>query len=333
MSNLLKTEAQTALPKRKLDFWQIAGKFWTLGVLIIFIVVFTIINPAFLSSANWFNTSNYMIETLLLAIAETFVIITAGIDLSVGAIEGLVNVLTALIILSLHSHSIWAILFGSVCGIVIGAGLGFVNGLVITKLKITPFIATLGMMGLATGLTFIFSGGTSVAGLPNIVSVLGNKVILGFLTFPVLITFIALILSWILLSQTRFGARTYAVGSNREATRRLGINVDWHLIQVYTISGGIAALSGVLLLMQFATGSPLTGNNSELNAIAAVVIGGASLFGGEGSMIGSFIGSLIVAVIITGLVIINVQPYWQMVAIGVIIVAAVWIDQIRKNKM
>jgi ribose transport system permease protein len=315
------------------SIWPIVSKFWTLAVLLVLIVIFSTIKPSFLSAANWFSTTNYMIETLLLAIAETFVIITAGIDLSVGAIEGLANVTASLVILSFGGkHSIEAILIGILVGLVVGCGLGFVNGVVITKLKITPFITTLGMMGVATGLTFILSGGTSVSGLPSLLSVMGNHQIFGIFTFPVLVSIIVLIIAWIVLSQTRFGLYTYAVGSNLEGARRSGINVDRHLIKVYTMSGGIAALSGVLLLMQFATGSPLTGSNSELNAIAAVVIGGVSLFGGEGSMIGSLIGSAIIAVIITGLVIINVQPYWQMAAIGVIIVLAVWIDQLRKKR-
>lgn len=306
------------------------GDFWTLGILIIIIILFGILQPNFLSVSNWFNTSTYMTETLLLAIGETYVIITAGIDLSVGAVEGLAGIVAALVMVWLEPHgSTFAITVGIVAGMLTGVAFGFLNGWVITALRVTPFIVTLGTMGIATGLTFIVSGGTDVVNLPNQISNYGNATILGIFSFPVFVTVICLIVAAVTLYQTRFGRYVYAIGSNAEAARRAGIPVNRNLIKVYTVSGAIAALSGILLLTRFATGSPLTGANDELNAIAAVVIGGTSLFGGRGTLLGTLIGAAIISVLITGLVIIGVQPYWQTVAIGIIIILAVWIDQLR----
>lgn len=306
------------------------GDFWTLGILVFIILLFGILQPSFLSASNWFNTSTYMTETLLLAIGETFVIITAGIDLSVGAVEGLSGIVAALVMLALEPHgATLAMAAGTLAGLLTGILFGVLNGWVITTMRVTPFIVTLGTMGIATGLTFILSGGTDVVNLPNQLANIGNATVLDIFSFPVFVTLLVLIAAMIALSQTRFGRYVYAMGSNAEAARRAGVPVRANLVKVYALSGGISALSGILLLTRFATGSPLTGANDELNAIAAVVIGGTSLFGGRGTIGGTLVGAAIISVLITGLVILNVQPYWQTVAIGVIIIVAVWIDQLR----
>ena len=320
-----------AAPRAKSRAWlKRLGDFWTLGILVIILAVFGILQPSFLSVSNWFNTTTYMTETLLLAIGETYVIITAGIDLSVGAVEGLAGIVAALVMVALEPHgATFAMIGGTLAGMLTGVLFGLLNGLVITAMKVTPFIVTLGTMGIATGLTFILSGGTDVVNLPNQLSNIGNATVLGVFSFPTFVTVLCLIAAGIMLYQTRFGRYVYAIGSNAEAARRAGIPVNRNLIKVYTLSGAIAALSGILLLTRFATGSPLTGTNDELNAIAAVVIGGTSLFGGRGTIVGTLIGAAIISVLITGLVILSVQPYWQTVAIGVIIIIAVWIDQFR----
>ena len=320
-----------AAPRAKSRRWlNRLGDFWTLGILVIILAVFGILQPSFLSVSNWFNTTTYMTETLLLAIGETYVIITAGIDLSVGAVEGLAGIVAALVMVALEPQgATLAMVAGTLAGMLTGALFGFLNGWVITAMKVTPFIVTLGTMGIATGLTFILSGGTDVVNLPNQLSNIGNATVLGVFSFPTFVTVLCLIAAGVVLYQTRFGRYVYAIGSNAEAARRAGVPVSRNLIKVYTVSGAIAALSGILLLTRFATGSPLTGANDELNAIAAVVIGGTSLFGGRGTIVGTLIGAAIISVLITGLVILSVQPYWQTVAIGVIIIIAVWIDQFR----
>ncbi|MHB1685289.1 MAG: ABC transporter permease [Bacilli bacterium] len=320
-----------AAPRAKSRRWlNRLGDFWTLGILVIILAVFGILQPSFLSVSNWFNTTTYMTETLLLAIGETYVIITAGIDLSVGAVEGLAGIVAALVMVALEPQgAALAMVAGTLAGMLTGALFGFLNGWIITAMKVTPFIVTLGTMGIATGLTFILSGGTDVVNLPNQLSNIGNATVLGVFSFPTFVTVLCLIAAGVVLYQTRFGRYVYAIGSNAEAARRAGVPVSRNLIKVYTVSGAIAALSGILLLTRFATGSPLTGANDELNAIAAVVIGGTSLFGGRGTIVGTLIGAAIISVLITGLVILSVQPYWQTVAIGVIIIIAVWIDQFR----
>ena len=320
-----------AAPRAKSRRWlNRLGDFWTLGILVIILAVFGILQPSFLSVSNWFNTTTYMTETLLLAIGETYVIITAGIDLSVGAVEGLAGIVAALVMVALEPRgAALAMVAGTLAGMLTGALFGFLNGWIITAMKVTPFIVTLGTMGIATGLTFILSGGTDVVNLPNQLSNIGNATVLGVFSFPTFVTVLCLIAAGVVLYQTRFGRYVYAIGSNAEAARRAGVPVSRNLIKVYTVSGAIAALSGILLLTRFATGSPLTGANDELNAIAAVVIGGTSLFGGRGTIVGTLIGAAIISVLITGLVILSVQPYWQTVAIGVIIIIAVWIDQFR----
>ncbi len=318
--------------RRGTFLWGKFTDYWTIVILILIVTIFGLLQPKFLSLSNWVSTTTYMTETLLLAIAETYVIVTAGIDLSVGAIEGLAGIVGAMVMLASRplgaSLSIWC---GIVSGLCTGVTVGFVNGFVITKMKITPFIVTLGTMGIATGITFILSGGTDVVGLPSQLTDIGNTVLFGIVTFPVLITLVVLIISWIWLKMTRFGQYTYAVGSNEEAARRAGINVNRHLLKVYVLAGLIAGVSGVLLLTRFGTGSPLTGGNAELNAIAAVVIGGTSLFGGRGSLFGTLVGAAIISILITGLVILDVQSYWQMVATGAIIIAAVFVDQLRSR--
>ncbi|MGI9861509.1 ABC transporter permease [Moorella naiadis] len=311
------------------------GDLWTLGVLLLIVIIFACIEQNFFTSAYWLSTFVYLSEMLLLAVGETFVIITGGIDLSLGAIEGFVCVITALFIKALIPvvGVTPAIVLGILLGLLIGIFVGWVNGLIITKMRITPFITTLAMMGILTGFTFIFSGGTDVIGLPSEMTKVGNFVTLGILGFPVIVSWFITIVLYLVLSQTRFGVHTYAIGSNVEAARKAGINVNRHLIKIYTLAGSLAAISGILILLRYGTASPLTGSNIVLNAVAAVVIGGTSLMGGTGNLLNSFIGATIIAVLITGLVLINVEPFWQMVAIGVIIIIAVYIDQIRvKNK-
>ncbi len=310
------------------------GDYWTIGVFLFIVLVFTAIEPNFFTTAYWSSTFVYMSEILLLAIGETFVIITGGIDLSVGAVEGFVGVSAAILIRALVPvmGSTLAILTGVVCGLLMGAIIGAVNGIIITKMKITPFIATLGTMGILQGLGFIFSKGTDIVGLPLQMGEVGNIILFKMFGFSTIVSWVIAILAFVILAKMRFGIHTYSIGSNAEASRRAGINVDRHLIKVYMISSTIAALTGLLMILRFNTASPLTGANVNLNAVAAVVIGGTSVMGGSGSMLGSVIGAGIISILVTGLVMIDVTPFWQMVSIGVIIISAVYVDQIRNKQ-
>lgn len=309
------------------------GDAWTVGVLAIIVVVFGFVASDFYSQANWLATSLYATQILLLALGQTFVIVTGGIDLSDGAALGFSSMFGAWVVEHLWAGGMapgGAVAIGFAACIGAGSMIGLINGLVIARLNLSPFIVTLGMLGVATGATSLVHNGNEITNLPLDISSIGNKVFFGnWLPLPVLITIVFCAFWWVVLRRTRFGRRTYAIGSNMEGVRRAGINVNRHLIRVYLLSGAMAGVAGLLLLSRFATASPVAGDNAELNAIAAVIIGGASLNGGRGSILGTIVGALIISVLDTGLILANVAPFWQLVAVGAIIIGAVYIDQLR----
>lgn len=314
-------------------FMERIGGFWTLGVLILLIVIFGIAAPSLYTKAAWLSTANYAVEYLILAVGQTFVIITAGIDLSDGATLGFGGMAGALVMEHLvngGSSGTGTVVLG--IAVMLGAGLfiGLVNGILITRIKLPPFIVTLGTLTAVTGFTNLLNHGTEITTLPPAITNLGTASILsGWLPIPVLIAIAVAVVFGLILARTRFGLRTYAIGSNEVGTRRSGIRVDRHLVIVYAISGLLAGLAGLLVTANFSSATPLAGANDELYAIAAVVIGGASIFGGRGTIFGTVIGTAILAVLTTGLVLTNVAPFWQEVAIGAVVIVAVAIDRVR----
>jgi ribose transport system permease protein len=314
-------------------FMERIGPFWTLGVLVLLIVAFGIEAPSLYTKQAWLSTSNYAVEYLILAIGETFVIITAGIDLSVGAMLGFSAMAGALLaqhMLGAHDASTLTTIVSILVMLGAGTALGLINGLLITRINLPPFIVTLGTLTGITGGTDLLNGGNEIATLPSPINALGTDSILnGWLPLPVLISIVLAIVFGLILARTRFGLRTYAIGSNQVATRRAGIRVDRHLIWVYTIAGFLAGVAGLLVTANLSTASPINGQNDELYAIAAVVIGGASIFGGTGTIFGTVIGTAILSVLTTGLVLTNVQPFWQQVAIGAVLIIAVAVDRVR----
>ena len=314
-------------------FMERIGNFWTLGVLILLIVIFGIFAPSLYTKAAWLSTSSYAVEYLILAVGQTFVIITAGIDLSDGATLGFAGMAGALLmehLISSQANGTLTVILGIAAMLAAGLLIGVINGLLITKLKLPPFIVTLGTLTAVTGFTNLLNHGTEITTLPNFVTNLGTASVLsGWLPVPVLIALAVAIVFGFILARTRFGLRTYAIGSNEVGARRAGIRVDRHLVIVYGISGVLAGLAGLLVTANFSSATPLAGANDELYAIASVVIGGASIFGGRGTIFGTFIGTAILSVLTTGLVLTNVAPFWQQVAIGVVVIAAVAIDRVR----
>ena len=304
-----------------------------LAVFALLILVLALIAPNFISKGNWLATSQSSTEIVFLAIGETFVIITGGIDLSVGAMLGCAAMVGAVVmrdLLSAHGGAFIVLVLGFGAALVAGALMGFVNGLVITKMKITPFIATLGMLGVASGATNLLSGGVDIVAFPPQLATIGNSTLLGgWVTIPVIVAVAAAVIAAVALARTRFGLRTYAIGSNRLAAHRTGLAVDRHLIKVYTLSGLLSALSGILLMARFVDASPLAGADDELAAIAAAVIGGAALTGGRGTILGAMIGTGVTATLETGLILAHVAPFWQTVATGVLIILAVYANQLR----
>ncbi|WP_244299671.1 ABC transporter permease [Rubrobacter xylanophilus] len=317
---------------------------WIILILAILVAAFSVWHGrAFLSADNFLNIAVDASELLLLAVGLTFVIITAGIDLSVGAILVLSSVIAAQTMVALsgtpeqvqnytYPNQAVGIPAGIVVGLLVGTGCGLVNGLIITKLKLTPFIATLGTLGIFLGTAQILSGGTNVPYVPPAIqSEFGTRQLLGVLPVPIAISAVVVVVAILMLHKTRFGRHTYAIGSNVEAARRVGIDVERHLLKVYTLSGFLAGLAGIIDVARFNTASVGAHTLDNLAAISAAVIGGTSLFGGIGTIVGSVVGTFIPAVLRNGFVIGGVQPFWQQVAIGVVLILAVFIDQRRRS--
>ncbi|HEV7719371.1 MAG TPA: ribose ABC transporter [Arsenicitalea sp.] len=285
-----------------------------------------------LSPYNLQSVGIFAVAPLLLATGQTFVIISGGIDLSVGFIMGLAAVVAA------HITNLCGLVmplpFAMVVGIlaaVAAAGIpGLVNGLLISRLRIPPFIGTLGMFGVARGAAFLLAGGTTVPVRNSWFAALGNGRFYG-VPYLVIIAAVFVLLMHYLLSQTRFGQHNYAIGANVQAARRAGIDIRDHILRLYVLSAMCAGLGGALYAARFTAGAAQAGEPLLLDSIAAVVIGGASLFGGSGTIFGTVAGALVIAVIQYGLVFINVEPFWQFIAVGTVIIISVLIDQAQRR--
>lgn len=320
------------------------SNFWILAVLLLLVGLFTVLQPQ--AFPTFMNARNIALDTsvvILLAIGATFVIISDGIDLSVGSNLVLSAVVSAKVMAWLsgtpaqirageYPNQMLAIPVGILAGILTGVIWGWFNGRLITRLKLPPFIVTLGTMTMALGTANLLSGGISIANVPPILqTAIGMKNLFGFLPVPILITAIIAAFAMFILGKTRFGRHTYAVGSNAEASRLSGINVDRHLLKVYALQGLMAGVAGVMDLARFNSISPASHSQTNLNAIAAVIIGGTSIFGGAGTIGGTLIGAFIPTILQNGLIINNIEPFWQQIAVGGIIVGAVYFDQLRRR--
>ena len=276
----------------------------------------------------------FTVPPLLLALGQTFVVISSGIDLSVGFIMGLASVVAA------HIANLAAdrlglgpaagMMLAVLAGVAVSLIPGLVNGLLISILRVPPFIGTLGMFGVARGAAYLLAGGTTVPVSNPWLAALGNGRFYG-IPIVVIVTVVVAFLMHYLLSQTRFGQHTYAIGANRNAAIRAGIDVKRHTRRLYLLSAACAGLGGALYMARFTAGAAQAGEPLLLDSIAAVVIGGASLFGGSGTISGTVAGALVIAVIQYGLVFIGVEPFWQFVAVGVVIIISVLVDQSQRR--
>ncbi|MCA3444422.1 MAG: ribose ABC transporter [Rhodobacter sp.] len=284
---------------------------------------------------NPFNIQSiaiFAVAPLLLATGQTFVIISGGIDLSMGFIMGLAAVVAAHVInwATPGMGLPMAVLFGALVAIAVAAVPGVVNGLLVSRLKVPPFIGTLGMFGVARGVAFLLAGGTTVPVQNSFFAALGNGRFYG-VPWIVIITAVFVLLMHYLLSQTRFGQHNYAIGANVQAASRAGIDIKSHLLRLYILSGICAGLAGFLYAARFSAGAAQAGEPLLLDSVAAVVIGGASLFGGSGTILGTVAGAFVIAVIQYGLVFINVAPFWQFISVGIVIIISVLIDQAQRR--
>jgi len=360
----------TGLPAASLTrsrrFMLTLSRLWAWAFLGLMVVFFVIAVPVynggsvnFLTVRNSQNILLAITPVLLLGLGQTFVIISAGIDLSVGWVMSLASVLSALAIRAAFDAGLPllpSVVIGFLAAVAGAGAVGLINGAIIAKLKVPAFIVTLGTSFIVRGIGLLMSENTTVIGLPNGIRAYGNEALIYFirgeggglyflappeltgemlrrmdriLAYPVVVTAVVVAIAVFILKKTQFGRHTYAIGGNMEAALRAGIPVDRRIIQIYTLSATTAGIGGFLSTLRFTAGSAVIGDPLLLSSIAAVIIGGVSLFGGAGSVIGTVIGSLIIAVLTTGLVMLNVQAFWQFIVVGVVVIVAVLIDQSR----
>jgi ribose transport system permease protein len=316
---------------------QFLGRFWSLAFLIGALVTLEIWSQ--MTLGRTFVFSSYNIQAILvlasipliLAVGQTFVIVSGGIDLSTGYVMGLASVAAAQVLqfAAIYMPALPALVLACAGAILIGGLAGRINGFIVATLGVPPFIGTLGMFGVARGLAYLFAGGGSTVAARNpILEFLGNGTVLG-IRVQILLAVAVVIVAYYMLRHLKFGQYVYAIGANRSAAERVGIDVKRQLALIYTFSGVCAGIAAILYVARFSAGAPQAGEPMLLDSIAMVVIGGASLFGGSGTILGTLIGALIIATIQYGLVVMNVEPFWQFIAVGLIIIAAVLIDQAR----
>jgi ribose/xylose/arabinose/galactoside ABC-type transport system permease subunit len=358
--------APSAITTPSQRFVLMLSRVWAWAFLGLMIVFFVIAVPVVSDGAVNFltlrNSQNILVAitpVLLLGLGQTFVIISAGIDLSVGWVMSLASVLSALAIRAAYNSGVplfLSVVIGFAAAVA-GAGVvGFFNGVIIAKLKVPAFIVTLGSSFIVRGLSLLWSENTTVIGLPAGIRSYGNDALLYYirgeggglyflnrpevtgdllrrmdpiLPYPVVVTAIVVAIAIFVLRKTQFGRHTYAIGGNLEAALRTGIPVDRHIIQLYMVSACTAGIAGFLSTLRFTAGSAVIGDPLLLASIAAVIIGGVSLFGGAGTVMGTVIGALIIAVLTTGLVMLNVEAFWQFIVVGAVVIIAVLIDQSR----
>jgi ribose transport system permease protein len=344
---------------------KLLAQLWSWLFLLALIIFFSVAGQGFLSVRNFGNILVASTLVMLMAIGQTYVIVTGGIDLSIGWTVGLASVISATTMRNLALGGMdvaLAITLGVFAGL--GAALipGVVNGVLITRVKVPPFIATLGMFGIVRGAAFLLTDGQNVVGdlpaaLRDSLRVIGNgsllyslpdtgqlfwfslpaevtgqqlRIVQRLLPYPVLFVVLILIIFGFVLARTQFGRHTYAIGGNAEAARRAGINVGRHLTWIYILAALTAGMAGVLHVFRFTAGSPNAGEAALLDSVAAVVIGGTSLFGGEGKLSGTIVGALIIAVLQTGLVILAIDGLWQFIVVGCVITIAVLVNQAQE---
>jgi len=309
-----------------------ASEYFVVVGLIVLCIFLTIISKGVFLSGT--NVTNVLLQTTInsiVAIGMTVVILTGGIDLSVGSIVGLTGIFSGMLFQKMgFADTLLNAILCIVGGICIGLACGCINGLLISKAKLPAFIATLGTMSIARGFALAITGGRPITSVPFLTKFIGNGQI-GFIKMPIIIMIVAYAIAWWMLRHTRLGRNIYATGGNIESARLSGINVNKTLLATYTISGFTAALSGIIYIGRMATAQTTAGEGYEMDAIAAVVIGGASMTGGQGRILGTLIGALFITVIKNGLSLLNVNTHIQQIVTGLVIVFAVMSDTLRKQ--
>jgi len=295
--------------------------------LILMALLLSILSPYFLSVDNLLAIGLQMSVVAIMAVGQMMVIISAGIDLSVGSILGLSG-MTATLLLTSGAGMVPALSVALLSGGLFGA----LSGGLIAYGHLPPFIATLGIMGIVRGLALLLTGGVPVFGLPPAFNFFGAGRWFNVLPVPVLFTLVLALAGHFILTRLSFGRHIYAIGSNETAARLSGVQVKKMLVKIYAINGILCAFAGIVLASRLSSGQPTAGTGYELDVIAACAIGGASMSGGEGTILGAMIGAMIMGVLRNGCNLLNISPFWQQIAIGAIIIMAVLTDQYRKHR-
>ncbi|GAB3925476.1 ribose ABC transporter permease [Larkinella terrae] len=307
-------------------------KFQSLIALLILCLTIGLLSDKFFTVANGWNVLRQISVNVCISVGMTLVVLTAGIDLSVGSVLALSGAIAAGLLrngIELPASNLYIgfTVFGAiVAGLLTGSVLGWFNGWAITRFKLPPFVATLAMLTIARGLTMLWTEGFPITGLGDSFTFLGTGWLLG-IPLPVWISGGIVLVVVLLMDQTRFGRYVYAIGGSESAARLSGVNINRIKMLVYTMAGGLAAVGGLLVTSRLDSAQPNAGTSYELDSIAAVVIGGTSLSGGRGSILGTVQGAVIIGVLNNGLVLLNVSPFWQQVVKGIVILLAVIIDK------
>ncbi|WP_369410446.1 ABC transporter permease subunit [Pontibacter qinzhouensis] len=327
-----KGTSSTKAPAGATQYKQHLVKFQSLIALFMLCLVIGLLSDKFFTVANGWNVMRQISVNICISVGMTLVVLTAGIDLSVGSILALCGAITAgllkfgLEIPALDMFIGFTVLGAILAGMLTGTALGAFNGWTITKFKVPPFVATLAMLTIARGLTMLWTEGFPISNLGETFSYLGTGWFLG-IPLPVWISGIIVLAAVIVTKKTRLGRYIYAIGGNESAARLSGININRIKIIVYSIAGGLAAIGGLIVTSRLDSAQPNAGMSYELDAIAAVVIGGTSLSGGRGTIMGTVLGAIIIGVLNNGLVLLDVSPFWQQVVKGFVILLAVIIDK------
>ena len=297
-----------------------------LAALFLLIIIFSMIEPVYLTPSNMIDIIKQGTINGILAIGITFAIISGGIDLSIGCTF-------AIVIVTVGQLTVEKVptLIALSAGVILGGIMGSLNGLLITKLKLQPFIATLGTMSVYRGLAYVFTGGWPVLGIPDTYRKTFTTKLFWDIPVSILVLFAIAILTHIVLSKTRFGNYLYAVGGNEEASKLSGVDVDKTKIISYAICGACAAFAGMIMLANLGTGEPASGQGYELDAIAAAAVGGTRMTGGKGSILGTVLGALLLAALKIGMIVIGVQTFYQFIVTGIIIIIAAYFEFIQDS--
>ncbi|AOH44330.1 ribose ABC transporter permease [Anaerolineaceae bacterium oral taxon 439] len=297
-----------------------------LAALFLLIIIFSMIEPVYLTPSNMIDIIKQGTINGILAIGITFAIISGGIDLSIGCTF-------AIVIVTVGQLTVEKVptLIALSAGAILGGIMGSLNGLLITKLKLQPFIATLGTMSVYRGLAYVFTGGWPVLGIPDTYRKTFTTKLFWDIPVSILVLFAIAILTHIVLSKTRFGNYLYAVGGNEEASKLSGVDVDKTKIISYAICGACAAFAGMIMLANLGTGEPASGQGYELDAIAAAAVGGTRMTGGKGSILGTVLGALLLAALKIGMIVIGVQTFYQFIVTGIIIIIAAYFEFIQDS--